>query len=186
MATDEDTGCAPGTEGCPCDIGSTCEGELQCVDGTCVAELPCEEPETEPNNSYDEAIDLGAVPCDPDFMSTEGALNGTDADFYTLSEGPGGAIGCFDPDPQVDVEADQDVRVCVYIACDDGTNDVGCGGEQEDDTYEDLNGCCNTNAARLFNAGCPGFPVAPDPVFYVRVISAEEVCIPYVLNYRME
>ncbi len=180
---EEETGCTPGTEGCPCDVGSTCEGELVCVDGTCEAPAACDQLDEEPNDGFDEAIDLGAVMCSMEYATADGTLDGLDADFYTLTEGQGGGF-CLDPDPQVTVMADQDVRVCIYMACDDGTNELFCGGSQEADTFDELNGCCATNGARLFSAGC-GFVFPPDPVFYIRVSSAdEEACIPYEMSYR--
>ena len=183
---EEETGCAPGTADCPCDVGSECEGDLFCVEGTCVEEVPCDEPDEEPNDAFEEAIELGAIECSMEYDTVEGALAGTDADFYSLAEAPGGF--CFDSAPQAVVEADEDVRVCVYMQCDgEDQGSVNCM-DQEDDTYEELNGCCATNEAELFNPSCPGFPVPTEPAgYFVRVISADEsACIAYTLSYRIE
>jgi hypothetical protein len=183
---EETTGCPPGTEGCPCDVGSTCEGELVCADGTCEAQGACDQPDAEPNDSLEEAIDLGEVVCSMEYATTEGALDGLDADFYRMVRGEGGF--CLDPNAQALVMADQDVRVCVYMECGDETGDVFCGGEQEDDTFDGLNGCCATNEAQVLGGSCPGFPIPPEPsAFFIRVSSADEMaCIPYELSYRFD
>jgi hypothetical protein len=183
--TTEDTGCTPGAEGCPCDVGSTCEGDLQCVDGTCVGRAACDQPDEEPNDSFEEAIDLGSIMCSMEYEMVEGALDGTDADFYALAYADGGFC-VFEPNPEALVTADQDVRVCVYIDCgEDGTN-VTCG-DQEADTFDDLDGCCDTNEANV-GGGCEGVVFPPEPSgYFIRVISAEEdACIPYELSYRFQ
>jgi hypothetical protein len=182
--TGEETGCPPGTANCPCDVGSECEGDLLCVEGTCVEEPPCDEPDEEPNDSFEEAIEIGAIECSMEYDTVEGALAGTDADFYSFSqEGI-----CFDPGPQALVEAEEDVRVCVYMQCEgEDQGSVNCG-QQEDDTYDDLSGCCGTNEAHLDNPGCPGIPLPRVPTgYFIRVISADEsACITYTLSYRIE
>ena len=192
-ATSEDTGdCPPGTEDCPCDVGSTCEGDLICVDGVCVAGIPCDEPDEEPNDTIAEAVDLGAIACSQEFDSSDGALAGLDMDVYGFVEGESAVLPCFGPDPRlrVDTDEDEDIRVCVYLDCGDDVGTVDCSGfgsdPQEEDTFEDLPGCCAANAVRFHGYDCPGFGgEAPD--FYARVISGDEkVCLPYTLNLRFE
>ena len=189
--TSEESGdCPPGTADCPCDIGSTCDGDLICIDGVCVDGIPCEEPDEEPNDTIAEAIELGEIACSADFTPTDGALAGLDMDVYGFLEGDGVVLPCFGPDPIVQVDAEEDVRVCVYLDCGEEVGTVDCdafGSEPlEEDTFEELPGCCADNETRLHGYDCPGFG-GEAPNFYARVISGdEEACLPYTLNLRFD
>ena len=85
--------CPPGELDCPCDVGSTCEGDLMCEGGVCVAEPACEQPEGEPNDDEASAIDQGELSCGGEPIEIQGAFDGTDMDWYTMVPMGGGI--CF-------------------------------------------------------------------------------------------
>lgn len=187
-AADESTAgaedrCPPGTDGCPCDIGSTCEGDLMCVEGTCLAEIPCDEPEGEPNDDEASAIDLGMATCGQDPTVTSGGLDGEDVDWfrYALQS----AMFCFDT-PSAAVTADLEVEVCMYAVCGQADPNVSCfgsGGLQMAMSPDGLPGCCGNGATGLPQAGC-GFQQTPPASVEVSVTGgAADACTPYELEW---
>lgn len=177
-----DTGeCPPGDEGCPCDIGSTCSGDLFCVDGVCQADAPCDEPEGEPNDDEASAVALDEVTCMEMAMMTDAGLSGAESDWFTYHANEGFCgLGV---DPQVSVEADVDVAVCMFASCDMGETSLGCnGGAQDSDSPDGVAGCCNQNEVSLNNLGC-GFNQR-NTTIWVRVTSTEEMCVPYTLSWE--
>jgi hypothetical protein len=183
-ATDATTtgDCPPGDLGCPCDIGSTCSGELTCIDGTCVEGIPCDEPEGEPNDDEASAVELDEVTCSAMAMSTDAGLAGAESDWFTYHALQG--IACpIGVDPHVSIQADSDLAVCIFATCDTGDTNVGCsGGAQESDSPDGVAGCCDQNEVGINNFGC-GFN-SSDATVWVRVTSIEEICIPYALEFE--
>ncbi len=177
-----DTGeCPPGDEGCPCDIGSTCSGDLFCVDGVCQAEAPCDEPEGEPNDDEASAVALDEVTCNvPGSESMSASLSGAESDWFTFHSDE--TAGCFS-EPHVTVTADSDVAVCIFAACDAGTTETNCSmGADESESPDGAEGCCNQNQVGV-GVGCPGFPASGDATIWVRVTSVEDACLPYELEW---
>lgn len=174
--------CPPGDLGCPCDIGSTCSGELMCIDGTCVDELPCDEPEGEPNDDEASAVELDEATCGAMAMNADAGLAGAESDWFTYHALQGFAcpIGV---EPHVSVQADSDLAVCVFAACDMGETNLGCnGGAQDSDSPDGVAGCCDQNDVSINNLDC-GFNNR-DATVWVRVTSVDDVCMPYTLEFE--
>lgn len=173
--------CPPGELDCPCDVGSTCTGELICEDGTCVGEPACEEPEGEPNDDEASAVELAEVTCGQAAMTTMGGLGGAESDWFSYHAVD--AIAC-GSNPDVSVTADVDVAVCVYVDCDNDQTSVNCSGGSDDTSPDGLEGCCDQNAVDL-GFDCGGFPL-PDPrdaTIYVRLTSIDAACTPYEMAF---
>lgn len=178
----DDESCTPGELDCPCDVGSTCEDDLQCVEGTCVAAPGCE-PEGEPNDDEASAIDGGDLQCGADPIELEGAFDGTDIDWYTVAPMGGGI--CFgSPGASVAVDGDAEVTVCIYAECNMGGTNVGCGlgpGSGMPDTSPGgVDGCCGTGSASLDSVSCNSLDQTI--VAWVRVSAAQDECLPYTLT----
>ena len=181
--TASDVGCPPGELDCPCDLGSTCMGDLMCVDGTCVAQPACEQPEGEPNDDEASAVDLGALDCGAEPIVQAGALDGTDLDWYTTQPNPG--VVCFNNPSATAVAADgSDLTVCIYAQCNMGNTSVGCGFGQNagtpDTSPDGAEGCCNTGSATLESVTCQSFDQTYDA--WVRVSAAQDQCLDYELT----
>ncbi len=179
----DDTGCPPGELDCPCDLGSTCNGELMCVDGTCVAQPACAQPEGEPNDDEASAIDLGQLDCGAEPIVQAGALDGVDLDWYTTV--PNDGVVCFSSPTAAAVAADAtDLTVCIYAQCNMGNTSVGCGfgmGAGMPDTSPDgAEGCCNTGSVDLDSVTCQSFDQSY--VAWVRVSAAQDQCVDYELT----
>lgn len=178
--TDAETGeCIPGDLDCPCDIGSTCSGDLVCVDGTCVDEPACDEPEGEPNDDEASAVELPDVTCGGDAMTQMGAFDGAETDWFVYHAQD--AIACFQ-NPNVVVTSDVDVGVCVFVDCDMGNTSVNCSGGSDEDTSPDgLDGCCDQNEVGLGDFSCQFN--SPNASLYVRIVSLDAACVPYELAF---
>jgi hypothetical protein len=171
--------CPPGAVNCPCDIGSTCDGELLCVEGTCVGMPACEEPEGEPNDDEASAVALDEAQCGAAAMMVGGGFDGAESDWFTYHANDG--IACFD-NPDVSVTSDTDVAVCLYVDCDNGQTNVNCsGGSQDDMSPDGLDGCCDQNALSLGDFGC-GIS-AKNATIFVRLTSIDAACLPYELSF---
>jgi hypothetical protein len=175
--------CPPGELDCPCDVGSACDGDLQCVEGVCVARPACDEPEGEPNDDEASAIDQGDLACGGDAIEVEGAFDGTDMDWYTTVPMGGGV--CFaSPAAAVEVEGEAEVTVCMYAACDMGNTTVGCGFGPDagtpDTSPEGADGCCGTGSVSLDSVSCQA--IDQSYVSWVRVSTAQDECLPYTLT----
>lgn len=171
--------CPPGALGCPCDIGSTCDGELLCVEGTCVDMPACDEPEGEPNDDEASAVALQEAQCGAEAMVVSGGFDGAESDWYSYHANDG--IACFD-NPDVAVTSDTDVAVCVYVDCDNGQTNVNCSGGSQDDVSPDgLDGCCDQNAVGLGDFGCGLSPASA--TIFVRLTSIDAACVPYELSF---
>jgi hypothetical protein len=178
--TDGETGeCVPGELDCPCDIGSTCTGDLMCIDGVCVAEPACDEPEGEPNDDEASAVELPDVTCGQPAMMASGAFDGAETDWFMYHAQD--AIACFDS-PDVVVTSDVDVGVCVFVECDMGNTNVNCSGGSDEDTSPDgLEGCCDQNEVGLGDFGCQ--LNSANATIWVRIVSLDAACVPYELAF---
>lgn len=177
--TDGETGeCVPGELDCPCDIGSTCTGDLMCIDGVCVAEPACDEPEVEPNDDEASAVVLPDVTCGQPAVMANGAFDGAETDWFVYHAED--AIACFES-PDIVVESDVDVAACAFVSCDSGNEDVSCQGGAQDDTSPDgLPGCCDQNGVELdFNCQFG----ASNASIFVRLVSLDAACVPYELAF---
>jgi hypothetical protein len=182
--TDDPTGdtttdaCPPGTEGCPCDIGSTCDGELLCEAGTCVVEPACDEPEGEPNDDEPSAVQLETAICGADPIEVAGGFDGAESDWFVFFADD--QIACFS-EPTIEVEAAIDVAVCAFVSCAAGATDVTCqSGADESDSPDGLSGCCDQGGLDFgFNCGLAG----SNADIFVRLTSVDAECTPYTFTY---
>ena len=183
--TGPDTGdtedCPPGTEGCPCDIGSECNDDLVCVDGVCEAATPCEDTADEPNDDGDSATMLDAAACGGDAGMGSGVIADVDIDFYRFAEAPLGI--CFGVEASARVDADEDLEVCVFLDCGNMPGTVTCGDNQTGD-LDGKPGCCATNEVRLESHDCGISITPPNYIFSVGPGVAGQ-CTAYDYEYRI-
>jgi hypothetical protein len=155
-----------------------------CIDGTCVDELPCDEPEGEPNDDEASAVQLDEVVCMEMAMTTEGGLSGAESDWFTFHGNQGAFCQGFGIDPQVSLEADGDLAICIFVVCDEGDATLGCsGGSQDSDSPDGAPGCCDQNSVGINNLSCGGLN-PENTTLWVRITSVEDACIPYTLSWE--
>jgi hypothetical protein len=176
--TDGETGeCVPGELNCPCDVGSTCSGDLVCVAGVCIDEPECDEPEGEPNDDEASAVELEEATCGADAMTAAGGFDGAETDWFVYHAVD--AIACFQG-PNIEVTADIDVAVCAFLSCDSGNEDVSCIGAEDDTSPDGLPGCCDQNSVAFdFNCQLGG----SNGNIFVRLVSVEAACTPYEMAF---
>jgi hypothetical protein len=155
-----------------------------CVDGVCVAAPPCDEPEGEPNDDEASAVMLDEVTCMDMAMTIDGGLNGAESDWFTYHALEGLFCG-FGVDPQVSVQADTDLAICVFASCDNGDTTLGCSnGAQDSDSPDGVAGCCDQNSVGINNLDCSGFMTPRDATLWVRITSVDDACMPYTLSWE--
>ncbi|HET6583506.1 MAG TPA: hypothetical protein VFG69_08660 [Nannocystaceae bacterium] len=186
-AGSEDGSCPPGGTGCPCDIGSTCEGELECVDGVCVEPAQCDQPEGEPNDDEASAVVLAAAACGDPAQQVDAALFGADTDWY-IFELMGGQPFCFtNATAEVSMQ-DVDVEVCIFAVCPEGGQpnaDCGFGsGQDEAESPDGHVGCCDTGSAFLDGAVCDFAQTPPMSVEVSVTADTGRECVPYQLDWH--
>lgn len=174
----------------PCTAESTCSPEGIC-EGTRV------DREGEPNDTVDEAVDLGSVTVPAAFPSgTEGAnLGDGDVDLYrwnlNLTE-----VSIYRPRAEARFSVSGAVELCLYLRCGQAPLEfavafVGCGEERTAHALDGVTvGCCRTFApgdavADSLNATC--FPEIPRGQAFARVRSLgavdAESCGGYELDW---
>lgn len=180
----DDDPCPPGALDCPCDVGATCEDGLMCdvEAGNCIEPPKCNQPEGEPNETEDDAVDLGAIECGAQAESTFGALAGVDLDMFRV-QGTDSFV-CLS-NPSVTVTADVDLRTCLYFECDAGGTNVSCPADNEDaESPAGHPGCCGLNGASLASLDCMGIGSPDNGTLYARVGQADSrMCIAYNMDY---
>lgn len=185
--TDGGTGCTPGEEGCSCSNGeSACNGALECIDDVCVAPV-CETRDDEPNDDFTDPTDLGELNDDDGPVNHVSQLAGTDdVDWFTYH--------CVDTitgdvDPGLIIDQTDDIRVCMFLDCDEGGNPLfECpeGTVSEEAPFDFLPGCCVTDGSS-FNLGEYNCPDSSDDSVsaWIRVDDpAENVCVAYSFTYQ--
>jgi hypothetical protein len=180
---EETVGCPPGSEGCLCDVGSTCDEGLECVRGTCMPSDPCERPEGEPNDVEADAVPLDPADCGAEAQAIDGALADMDIDWFAFDI-TGGFPFCV-TDPAATVVADAELEVCIYAACDMGMPNAGCGfggGQMDAMSPDGLPGCCGPGGAELTDSGC-NFDGLADSVVVSVAGGRGGVCLPYTLSW---
>lgn len=172
--------CPAGEEGCACDVGSTCAGELVCQEGVCRQAPVCNESEGEPNDDEDSAVQLAEAFCGADPMATAGGLDGGESDWFTYHAQD--VPACFER-PSVIVTADVDLAVCIFAECDMGGTTVTCSdGADASDSPGGRRGCCDQNTVGIgdMNCGLNGL----NATVFVRVTSVEPACVVYGLAWE--
>lgn len=181
---DGDDPCPLGSEGCPCDVGASCDEELECDidEGLCLPPV-CDLLDPDPHQDEGSAIVLEGVECEQSLNLGEFAtMEGPQTDWFRY---PGDAKGMCDEQPRAMVGADAPMQVCVYIECQSG-NDVTsyeCGEGVMLDSPEGRPGCCAETAVLMADYDCMG--MNEDVDVYLSVSSVEELCENYVLSYGL-
>lgn len=177
---DEEPPCPPGAEGCPCDVGSMCDGDLVCEDGVCLPPPSCEPLDVDPHGDESSAIGLGELGCDDNLdLGVAATIEGPQVDWYRFAGNEQGFCG---EEPSASVSADEPLSVCVFIECQNGgdaSRDCG-GGSVDASSPEGRVGCCGENSALITDYGCTGWG-GDDLDVYVAVGSEAEVCLDYGL-----
>ncbi|MCH9680327.1 MAG: hypothetical protein K0V04_02750 [Deltaproteobacteria bacterium] len=179
-------GCTPGLEGCLCDVGAMCEGDLVCdEEGFCVdPDSICSPLDEDPHDDESTAYDVDAVGCSGTIdLGLIGTLEGPQTDWYTFL---GNESFACPEEPSVEVVADEDLEVCVYIECVQGNAvDIDCGGADAADSPDGRPGCCDTNQVDMDDYDCSGMFSGLDIVAWVSVGSRERICADYTLSYSL-
>ncbi|MCX4247743.1 hypothetical protein [Paraliomyxa miuraensis] len=180
-----DDGCPVGTEGCPCDAGSTCDEGLSCSDeGSCEVPLACRSIDTDPHGDEATAIVLGNVGCDSVIdLGVVGTLDGPQTDWYRYF-GNEGLVLCTEQ-PQATVTAAIDTEVCVYMQCLEGSaSGVSCaGGSAAATSPEGRPGCCGQDEAHIDDFECGGFFTPKNADVWISIASGRNDCVDYGLSY---
>jgi hypothetical protein len=185
-ATEPDTvsGGETTTEGTTAD---TTEGTSSSTgDETTTGAPVCEDPGPEPNDSEDNAIDVGEQACNQAAETFEGVLDGDgDVDWFSY-HGTFSALCIIGPNSAHTVTASDDVRLCVFVDCDQGNANLNCkNGAQEADSPEGLPGCCS-GADVDFDVDC-GLLSGKNSRVYLRVDEAPaDACVEYSVQYKYD
>lgn len=177
---DGDEPCPPGSEGCPCDVGSICEGELVCEDGVCLPPPSCEPLDVDPHGDEGSAIGLGELGCEDSLdLGVSATIEGPQTDWYVFAGNEQSFCG---EEPSASVSAEGPLQVCVFIECQNGGDASRTCGDGSVDASSPAGrpGCCGENAARITDYGCTDWG-GDDLDVYVSVGSDEEVCLDYGL-----
>jgi hypothetical protein len=178
--------CLPGEDGCPCrDDEPACDDELVCVLDEC-AQSYCADEADEPNDTPEDAVDLGTHEDGAPPMNVVSQLDGPlDVDWFTYR--------CTDTaipvlDPMLVIDQTTEIRVCMFLDCVIGGNplfDCPDGTTAEMAPFGFLPGCCVTDGSTidLTDYNCPDS--SDDSVdVWVRVDMGDTmVCEPYSLTY---
>lgn len=147
----------------------------------------CDDAGPEPNEVEADAIDLGGQSCSDQGESFSGQLAG-DADvdwfqYHAIDQGCG-FVG--DPTASHQITASEDVRLCVFVDCDNGNPAFQCeGGASNNDSPEGLPGCCNVGGNVTFDLNCMGGQESAQ--LFVRVDQAPaDTCVDYEIAYEYD
>jgi hypothetical protein len=183
------TGCPLGAQGCGCDDGD-CDTGLECSEDDICEPIPaCSEleEESEPNDDEDSAPDGGDLgDSNPTFQEVEGVLDGeTQEDWYNwhCNDTP---IGQFEMNHEI--EAEEIVRVCMYLDCDNGNDPtLDCPEDSVADTSPGGRlGCCTTETElSVVDFSCNDDGDDDSAEVYVVVADApEDSCLAYTLGFH--
>jgi hypothetical protein len=145
----------------------------------------CEDPGPEPNEEEPDAADLPDQDCDADPSTLSGVLDGAaDVDWHHYLGIFGFMCGDQDPEPEFQVTASDNVRVCAYFDCLMGQAMTDCGnGSMPEMSPEGRPGCCNDGDLTVA-LNCSMSPDESADV-YVRVDQAPEgACVEYSVDYN--
>jgi len=103
-----------------------------------------------------------------------------DVDWYTY-KGDDAFLNFVDPTREV--ISKQNHRICVYLTCDNGQPQVGCGGDETKDTAPmGQTGCCGVgNVSPSLN--CQG--TDDSATIWIKIENVDGLaCVPYELKYH--
>lgn len=178
-------GCELGTLDCPCDAG-TCEDDLICTDDdVCDTPPNCPQERSEPNNTEENAPNLGDFDdFNPNFETVDGRLPAaSDEDWfsYTCDDNALGQV-----DMAYEMDTNIPVRVCQFIDCDIANNPtVVCPDNSTAETSPNgLPGCCSLQPSlSVEDIDCSPDDNDDSGTIYVRVdMPAQDMCVSYDLG----
>ena len=109
-------------------------------------------------------------------------LNGdADADWFTYA----GDWTCGQGDPNLvtTVTADENVRLCVYVECNQGDSDFNCPNNTQDAEAPDGQlGCCGMGMVS-FTLNCAGTPDESAQVWISVDQAPPDSCVAYTIDY---
>jgi hypothetical protein len=136
----------------------------------------------EPNDTEGDATFLGNIDdCDTSGGSIKGTLAGDDVDWYSY----GGTDASFcTVDPTRSVTAQAAIRVCKFVKCDSGDEDLICpAGTTAENSPSGKPGCCSTSDF-VISPDCDG-PASDNMTIYIRLTKQPaDNCVPYDLSYH--
>jgi hypothetical protein len=147
--------------------------------------MPCEDPGPEPNDDELDAVEQDDQMCNATPGTIDGVLNGdADVDWFTYHTVDAMGCGFADPTSNLVLLADEGVRMCVFVECDQGDADFDCPMmAMAEDSPEGLPGCCTTGGALNFGLNCTG-SMNESADIYVRLDEAPaDACVAYDLTY---
>ncbi len=178
--------CPVGTIDCPCDADGHCDEATLCVDGTCEAVENCGVDGYEPNDSEDQAVDLGELGDGDDPGSFAGELDhATDEDWFTyqgldnVGLPPGVA-------PARTLMTDGGLRLCKFLQCTDDAAEavVTCPeGSEATDSPGGRHGCCANGSIAMPDFDCTG-TLDDSARVWIRVDQAQAQCVEYTVSYE--
>ena len=162
------------------DTGSTTDattGGSTTTGGACV--------DTDGDNEDEaSATDLGEQACDEGAAMVSGTIvDMADQDWFALHGAYVDDNTCGNDDPIISVAVDDAaLTVCVFFTCDQGVNEIDCGGADQVDPGNGEVGCCQLGGVDLtMNCGMSGNESA---AISMQVFSDAAVdCIDYTLTY---
>jgi hypothetical protein len=180
--TDGTDGCPPGALGCPCDVGSSCDGELMCVDGTCVEASACQPLDVDPHDTEGTAFDLPLLMCGMSLGTGPlGTIDGIETDWYAFFGDD--ALGCAEQ-PTAIVTAAEPLDVCIFLECASGSplGGLACPvGTDLDMSPSGRIGCCGVSEAAITDYACMG---SKDANVWISIGSSADTCTDYELTYE--
>ncbi|MCY0987878.1 hypothetical protein OV203_12135 [Nannocystis sp. ILAH1] len=148
--------------------------------------VTCDDPGPEPNNSEANAIDLGEQGCGAMAETVEGVLDGEDDIDWFSYHGVWNGLCIVGPNTRHTLTASDDVRLCVFADCDQGSADFNCpnGTTETDSPSGGHPGCCGEGVMNLnFNFGC-GLLNPNNARLFIRVDQAPaDACVEYSVDY---
>jgi hypothetical protein len=143
--------------------------------------MPCSDPGPEPNETFQGASYLGAIDdCDSSGMAFSGVLDGNDVDwfYYDGTDVFGCSVG-----PARTISADNQVRICKYPVCVQGTPDFTCPAGSSPDVANGFDGCC-AEGEMSFGFGCTGTS-SDDAQVFLRIDKPSGfACVNYSVSFH--
>lgn len=176
--------CEPGAPNCVCDEGACAEGYV-CIMGVCGDGLVCPGDVEPPNESEENAVELGNITDDDDdFLAQAGVLAGaTDVDWFHLH---GADTFGHVSEPTLTILGGMQ-RSCVFLQCDEGgvaLTTITCPkGTDVAITPQLRPGCCGTASFSITDFGCPGQDDSLE--MWIRLDKpASDVCSEYDFQFH--
>lgn len=147
--------------------------------------IACDDPGAEPNEDEADAVEQDDKMCNAMPGTIEGVLDGdADVDWFTYHTVDTMGCGFANPTSNLVLLADQGVRMCVFVDCDQGDAEFKCPITAMDEASPDgLPGCCTAAGALDFGLNCTA-SMNESAEFFVRLDAAPaDSCVAYNVTY---